>query len=183
MQRLRTALTCLLLAACWPSARGALGLPAQPPAQVPEFQLKAAVIFNFAVFAEWPPDVLAAGGPLQLCGNAGSALFDALAALGEKNVNGHRLQVRALGANVPPRSCHLLVLERQDRERWAQLRRELGNASVLTIADDRQIAASGAMLGLFMEDSRLVFDADLGALRACNLVLSSKLLRLARSAQ
>lgn len=154
-------------------------------AAVPEYRLKAAVIFNFAVFAEWPPAVLQPAAPLALCVYQGNALLAALQALVDKSVNGHRLEVRALAAGAATRHCHLLVLDRQDRERWPQLQRELGaaGAGVLTIADDRQIAAEGAMLALFMEDKRIVFDANLGALRAAGLTLSSKLLRLARSAQ
>jgi hypothetical protein len=154
-------------------------------AAVPEYQLKAAVIFNFAVFAEWPAAALPAAGPLTLCAYHGNALLAALQALADKSINGHRLDVRALAAGSAARNCHLLVLDRQDRERWPQLHRELiaAGASVLTVADDRQIGADGAMLALLMEDKRIVFDANLAALRAAGLTLSSKLLRLARSAQ
>ena len=177
----RGALCALLLAASG-GAWTQTGTPAPVGAPVAEYQLKAAYIFNFAVFAEWPADALAAGDPLQLCAYAGNTLFDALQALADKTVNGHRLAVRAL-ASDSTRGCHLLVLDRQDRERWPLLHRSLTFASVLTVADDRQIAAAGAMLSLFMEDKRVVFDADLGAVRSARLLLSSKLLRLARSVQ
>lgn len=154
-------------------------------AAVPEYQLKAAFIFNFAVFAEWPPATLQPAGPLTLCAYQDNALLVALQTLADKNINGHRLEVRALAAGSAARNCHLLVLDRQDRERWPQLHRELiaAGTSVLTIADDRQIGADGAMLALFMDDKRIAFDANLAALRAGGLTLSSKLLRLARSAQ
>jgi hypothetical protein len=178
---LRAALCALLLCAggaAWPQA----GAPAPVAAPVAEYRLKAAYIFNFAVFAEWPADTLAAGEPLQLCAYAGNTLLDALQGLADKAVNGHKLAVRAL-ASDSTRGCHLLVLDRQDRERWPLLHRSLAFASVLTVADDRQIAAAGAMLSLFMEDQRIVFDADLGAVRTARLQISSKLLRLARSVQ
>ena len=158
---------------------------AQAQSPVPEQQLKAAFIFNFAVFAEWPAEALPAGSPLLLCVYSDSTLLDALLALADKSINGHKLTVRTLGGAGAGtvRTCHLLVLDRADRERWPQLHRELANASVLTVANDKQIAAAGAMLALFMEDRRVVFDADLGAIRANHLALSSKLLRLARSVQ
>ncbi|MFS2004802.1 YfiR family protein [Duganella sp. CT11-25] len=187
---------CALWRRCarWPAAAWSLPLPlalllggwsgvTHAQAAVPEYQLKAAVIFNFAVFAEWPAAALPPAGPLTLCAYQGNALLAALQALADKNINGHRLEARALAAGGAARNCHLLVLDRQDRERWPQLHRELGTASVLTIADDRQIAADGAMLALSMEDKRIVFDANLAALRGAGLTLSSKLLRLARSAQ
>ena len=154
-------------------------------APVSEQQLKAAFVFNFAVFAEWPAEALPAASPLVLCAYHGNALMAALQELRDKSVNGHRLEVRALAAGAAPRACHLLVLDRQDRDAWPQLHHDLaaGGASVLTVANDRQIARAGAMLALSMEDQRVVFEADLGALRAARMVLSSKLLRLARSVQ
>lgn len=172
------ALPCALLLGGWGGAARAESL-------VPEYQLKAAFVFNFAVFAEWPPEALPPAAPLVLCAYSGNALLTALQDLRDKSVNGHRLEVRALAAGAAPRNCHLLVLDRRDRDAWPQLHRDLaaGGAGVLTIADDRQIARAGAMLALFMEDQRVVFDADLGALRAARMVLSSKLLRLARSVQ
>ncbi len=164
---------------------GGWGGAARAESAVPEYQLKAAFVFNFAVFAEWPAEALPQASPLVLCAYSGNALLAALQELRDKSVNGHRLEVRVLAAGAAPRNCHLLVLDRQDRDAWPQLRQDLAaaGASVLTVADDRQIARAGVMLALFMDDKRVVFDADLGALRGARMVLSSKLLRLARSVQ
>lgn len=147
---------------------------------VPDTEMKAAFVFNFAVFTEWPQEALAPGAPINVCVGASGALAAALAQLNDKLVNGHRIAV------VPPspvRACHLLVLGSADRERWGQLRRELAGSSVLTVSDDRAISADGAMIGLSVENRRIGFDVDLAAARGARLVLSSKLLRLARNLQ
>lgn len=168
-----------------PALIGALAclLPQQGAAAeaVPENALKAAFIFNFAVFTEWPQEALAGGAPLTVCTGSAGALTPALHQLNDKMVNGHRIAVRQGGATL--RSCHILVLERADRERWTQLKRELAGASVMTVADDRVIGADGAVVALSSEDQRIGFDVDLGAARQARLQLSSKLLRLARSVQ
>jgi hypothetical protein len=149
---------------------------------VPENDLKAAFVFNFAVFTEWPQDALAAGAPIRVCASTAGPLSAALQSLGDKVVNGHRIGVvRPLPSNV--RSCHVLVLASSDRERWGQLRRELAGAHVLTVSDDSTISADGAMIGLTVENQRIGFDVDLGAARSARLSISSKLLRLARSVQ
>jgi len=158
-------------------------LPLQGQAQDAEYALKAAFVFNFAVFTQWPEPVLPAGSPLQLCAYGGNAMLEALISLNDKLVNGHKVQLRQLDASAAARSCHVLVLDARDRERWTGLRRELAGANVLTVADDRQIGASGAVIALMNDHSRIVFDADLEAARQAHLTLSSKLLRLARSAQ
>ena len=170
----------------WLSLRLALllaWLPLQAGAQDAEYALKAAFVFNFAVFTQWPEPALPIGTPLQLCAYGGNTMLEALISLNDKLVNGHRVQLRQLDAGSGARNCHVLVLDARDRERWNSFRRELAGANVLTVADDRQIGANGAVLALMTDRSRIVFDADLEAARQAHLTLSSKLLRLARSAQ
>ena len=146
---------------------------------VPEADMKAAFVFNFAVFTEWPQEVLPAGAAIQVCANSANPLFAALSQLNDKLVNGHHLTVRAATASL--RTCHVLVLGSHDRERWNQLKRELAGATVLTVSDDRGISADGAIIGMSMENLRVGFGVDMAAARAAHLTLSSKLLRLARS--
>lgn len=148
---------------------------AQP---VAEHDMKAAFVFNFAVFTEWPADVLAPNAPLNLCVGGPSPLVQSLAQLQDRVVNGHALTVRQASAGL--RGCHLLVVDKPDRERWQAWRRELGGATVLTISDDRR---DGAVILLTVDQDRIAFEVDLAAARAARLNLSSKLLRLARSVQ
>lgn len=166
------ALCALLPALC---AAPAVGAPASEP------DLKAAFVFNFTVFTEWPDSALAAGAPISLCAGAGNPMLAALTQLNDKLVNGHRIAVRADAA--PLRSCHVLVLDRSDRVRWAQIKRELAGANVLTVSDNSGISGDGAVIALSKEDQRIGFDVDIGAARGAQLNLSSKLLRLARSVQ
>lgn len=160
------------------AALGAAPACADP---VPEQELKAAFVYNFAVFTEWPQDALGAGAPIRICASPGGALAAALNQLNDKLVNGHRITVRPTPA--APRGCHVLVLASQDRERWPQLRRDLAGASVLTVAGDQDIGAGGAVITMSVDHQRIGFDIDMGAARGARLILSSKLLRLARSVQ
>lgn len=148
---------------------------------VPEADLKAAFVFNFAVFTEWPRASLAENAPMQLCVDGASPMLAALSQLTNKLVNGHRITVRP--ATPPLRSCHVLYLDRSDRARWHALKQELAGAAVLTVADDGAIGADGAVIAVALEDRRLGFHVDLAAARAAGLTLSSKLLRLARSVE
>ncbi len=158
-----------------------LAAPVAAAQPVRENDLKAAFIFNFAVFTEWPHETLAAGSPISVCASASNPMLGALTQLNDKLVNGHRVAVRAAAA--PLRGCHVLVLDRSDRERWAQIKRELAGATVLTVSDDESISLDGAVIALSVEERRIGFDVDLVAARGARLNLSSKLLRLARSVQ
>lgn len=178
LKRFCALVTCLLLAGGWAHA--------QLPPGADEAELKAAILFNFALFTEWPADTLPASAPLRLCVFQGNALLTALTGLQEKQVNGHRISVRTLPASpgaAQLASCHLLVLDAQDRERWPTLRNDLASSSVLTVADDRIIGANGAMISFGIDNRRVGFDVDMGPVKHARLTLSSKLLRLARSVQ
>jgi hypothetical protein len=158
---------------------GALCVAPAAAEPVPEHDLKAAFVFNFALFTEWPGDVLAPGAPLRVCATPGTALASSLDRLDGKLVNGHPVLLAHL-AGAAPRQCHIIVLGRHDRERWAQIRRELSGASVLTVSDDIALGADGAVIAMSVEFERVGFDVDAGAARAARLAVSSKLLRLAR---
>ena len=171
------------LAACCIAGCLLPGLGLAQADAVPDDRLKAAFVFNFAVFTEWPTESLASGAPMTLCMFPGNALQPALASLGDKTVNGHKLVFKPLAAPADPRACHILVLGSADRERWERLRKGLAGASILTVADDGGAGNEGAVITLGVENRHIGFAVDLGAARLSRLALSSKLLRLARSVQ
>lgn len=152
---------------------------------VPESELKAAFIFNFALFTDWPADTAYEGGLFHVCVGPASILREPLSAIVGKTVRGRRLTLRTAADPESLRACQVLVIEGGGgagaRERWAQTRKALDGASVLTVTDDENIAREGAVVGLATEGQRLAFDIDLKAARQARLMLSSKLLRLART--
>jgi hypothetical protein len=176
------------LGATWRAGRLAcagacLGAMLSAPARaepVPENDLKAAFVYNFAFFTEWPVDTLAGGAPLHVCASTASPLLAALTKLTDKLVNGHRI---VIVQGVVDRSCHVLVLDRRDRSHWSENVRSLAGGGVLTVSDEDSTGADGAIIGMSVRERRVGFDIDLAALRAAHLTLSSKLLRLARSAR
>lgn len=168
-----------LICCCWAVA---CLLPAQGHAQpVPEYELKAAFVYNFALFTEWPEESTNEGSTLNLCVSHRSPMRVPLANLREKPLRGKRVAVRYLSTFDNLRACHVLFLDGNDREHWRLVRKGLASTSILTISDDEEIGREGSIIAMSMERSRIVFDIDLQAARQAHLALSSKLLRLARS--
>lgn len=150
-------------------------LPLALPAQVvAEAELKAAFIYNFALFTEWPPGALDGDGPFLICIAPGSPLRGALARLAGQALHGRRLALLPVAGAVwsEPR-CHLAVL---DGGAPPESRRGL-----MTVANGE--APAGAVITLTLQDEHLRFDVDADAARRAGLTLSSKLLRLARTVQ
>lgn len=160
----------------------ALLLPAlAPQAQiVPEYDLKAAMVYNFMLFTEWPADTPFEADLLTICVAPDSALRRPLLSLSERPVRGRRIVVHSLAAESA-RNCQVVFIDGAYKERWMHFRKGWGSG-VLTISDDDADHGS-VIIALATEDNRIVFDIDTRAARHARLVLSSKLLRLARTVQ
>ena len=88
-----------------------LSISASLAAQQPPPALKAAFVYNFAKFADWPVEVLPSAGPFVLCVIDQSGMADALAEIVQGQVvAGHPLMVRRVTPSDDLRSCHLLYV-------------------------------------------------------------------------
>lgn len=171
MRLLQRTLLGLLLAPC-------LSL-AQP---VQENAIKAAFVYNFVLFTEWPEASLRGAETINVCVNSASEMQEALLVLNGKAAKGARIKILPKSSldNVPGQ-CHVLYIDYLDRHRWPVIRKALGDARVLTITDDADIARNAAMIAMLIQGNRVVFEIDQSAGRQAHLVFSSKLLRLART--
>ena len=149
-----------------------------------EMEVKAAYLFNFAKFVEWPPGAFAAShAPLVLCIPGRSALGGALAALEGKSAQGHELRTRREVRPDDLKSCHILFVPEADSASAAELLRKAGTLPVLTVGEQDQFAARGGVIGLVAGDERVRFEINPDAANRAGLKISSQLLRLATLVQ
>lgn len=150
---------------------------AQP---VPEMELKAAYLYNFAMFTEWPAESMPEGSSLTLCLRGDNALLAAVTALTVKTVKGRPLAVRVWQAPEDLQGCHMMILSARDRARWNAVKGSLAGTSLLTVSDDTGAATSDFIITMKLDDGRLTFSVDNTAARRARLLVSAKLLRLAK---
>jgi hypothetical protein len=154
------------------------GLAVAPPAaSVTEYELKAAFLYNFASFTEWPPG--AAPG-MKVCILGQDPFGPALDGLQGKTVQGVVLEVRHVNTAAEARACRILFIGIDSADELAAALSALRTSPVLTVADGKDAARRGVMIGLVTEGGRVGFEINTGVTREAGLVLSSKLLRLAR---
>ena len=143
-------------------------------------KVKAAFLYNFAKFAEWPADTLPPGERLQLCVVGDDAVADALEqTIKGRAIEGHELSVRVIAADSLVRSCHLLYVDGRDARRSSQLLEALKGAAVLSVGDGEKFAELGGVAQLVLEQDRMRFAVNVTAAERARLHLSSKLLSLA----
>lgn len=144
--------------------------------ELPEYRLKAAFIYNFIAFTEWP----AATGPtLNLCIHGSDPFGSEIDALQGKPTNGRTI---ALQRNVRVeglRGCQVAFIAASAQEHLPRVLDALRGNPTLTVADSPGAMRRGVALNMNIAAGKVSFEANVVAARAASLTLSSKLLRLA----
>ncbi len=156
----------------------ALMVPALASAQTLEYRVKAAFLFNFAKFVEFPADVLPDGVPLRIGIWAPDAPFEVMAdALAGEQVGDHPLAVhRYTPDSAPPQ---ILFVHADSEPIPSEQLRRLVAAHVLLVGESPGFAARYGIIGLVPRGDKLGFQVNVAAARRAQLVLSGQLARLA----
>lgn len=173
------ALMCTILFLCLIS--NSIALTAQTKS-ANEYQVKAAFLYNFAKFVDWPPSAFSdAKQPLDVCVYGrdpfGNALEDALLgkAIGERRIGlGRAMQFQDLAG------CHVVFVSSPARESTMDLANRLKGRPVLLVGESEGFAASGGAIQFTIEDNRVHFIINPDAADRAGLKISSKLLALAK---
>jgi hypothetical protein len=150
--------------------------PAALSDELPEYRLKAAFLYNFALFTEWPADI---GSTLNLCVYGQDPFGHEIDALQGKPVGNRRMVVRRVTTLEGLTVCQAVFIADLSRDGISRVLSSLRGATVLTIANAPGAATRGVVLNMNVVNNKITFEANLTAARAANLKLSSKLLSLA----
>jgi hypothetical protein len=148
-----------------------------------EQQLKAAFIYNFIQFTEWPSASFGdASSPVMLGVVADPGMADMLTkALQGKKANGRDIQVRKFNPGEKVDACHVLYVGYPERDRLGEFLRAGG--ACLIIGDWGTFTSQGGIIRFLTEDNKLRFEINVAAAEQRNLKFSAKLLKLARISQ
>jgi hypothetical protein len=172
---LRPARLALLLCAA-----GFTGAAAQSPGPT-EYQVKAAFLFNFIKFVDWPVAAFSDSHAPFVVGVLGEDPFGSSLNLivSGQLVRGRRITIRKYHFGDDLRPCHVLFVSASEQPRVAQVLASLQGASVLTVSDMPAFAGAGGVVQLFTQEDRVRFLVNASAAARANLQVSAKLLALA----
>jgi hypothetical protein len=143
--------------------------------------LKAAFLYNFAKFTEWPVTALAPRQKLALCVLGDNVVADALErTIASRMVDDHELSVEIIKLDGSTRSCQLLYVSGLDSAQTSQLLAALKGAAIFTVSDRDRFAEMGGVAQLIFENDRMRFAINVGAANRTKIKISSKLLALAQ---
>lgn len=145
--------------------------------ELPEYRLKAAFLYNFMVFTEWPAEV---GPRLNLCILGQDPFGAEVDALADKPIGGRTIVVQRLGSRKSYTECQLLFVAPSAVSGLPGVLEAVHGRPVLTVADSPDAARNGAAINMLVRDSKVLFEVNLKAVQGARLKLSSKLLRVAK---
>ena len=145
---------------------------------LPEYDVKAAFLYNFALFTDWPG---AAPQGVVFCVLGQDPFGAALDAFQSKPLRGAQVEVRRLPEAAGVRGCHVLFIGARDAQGVARGLQAAKGLPVLTVADAPGALDAGVMIVMALDERRVVFEVNREAAAGAGLSLSSKLLRLARA--
>jgi len=145
-----------------------------------ENQIKAAYLYNFAKFVEWPADVLPSDANLKLCVVGTDALDGALQDFEGRKAGEHVISVETHGFSDPSlTSCHMVFIGNSEAGHFVSLLKALANSPVLTLSDISDFAEKGGGIGLRFLDNKVVFEVNLESINTAGLRLPGQLLNIA----
>jgi YfiR/HmsC-like len=156
--------------------------PLRPQGNQPtEYQLKAAFLFNFAKFVDWPAGSFASPQtPFSICvlgpDPFGRTLDDSLAG---KTLSGRAIQVRRCQTDAETRSCQIVFASRSQSHRLPEILQSLKGTNVLLVGESDDFAASGGAIEFFLQEDHVRFRINPDAASRAGIMISSKLLSLA----
>lgn len=148
-----------------------------------EEQVKAAFIFNFAKFVEWPASSFETDGSFNLCIAGQDKVEAALKLLEQREVQSHVLKIIALNddiSQIKHKTCHILFIARSEKNRQVQWLSAVEQQPILTVADNLDLVKQGGMISLYLEAQRVQFVVNQSGTQNNGLKLSARMLQLAR---
>jgi hypothetical protein len=160
-------------------AGGAPRAAAQPVAA--EYEVKAAFLFNFAKFVEWPPEAFAQTDDTLVIGVVGTDPFGpTLDRLVEnKQVHGKRLVARRFADANSITSCQILFVSASESTRAGPVLETAKARFMLTVGETDDFLDQGGMISLRLAENRVRFEVNSTAAEEARLRISSQLLKLA----
>jgi YfiR/HmsC-like len=147
-----------------------------------EYQVKAAYLYNFTKFTDWPDNAFTSADAPIVIGIVGKDPFgktlDEL--VSGEIVRGHPLVIKRLSASEDLRGCQVLFICREEKSQLPALLQKLKASPILTVSDFPDFTDQGGMVNLMLVQDKVKLEVNQTSAEQSGLKISAKLLKLAR---
>lgn len=155
------------------------GTPLCSAATAPEYQVKAAFLFNFTQFVEWPAAAFGSADSPLVIGVLGRDPFGGFLdeTVRGESVNQRNLQVRRFARVEDVNNCQMLFISNSETEHMAEILGKLKGKSILTVGETEDFARRGGVIRFATVANKIRLNINVEAAKEASLTISSKLLR------
>ena len=145
-----------------------------------EYQVKAAFLYNFPNFIEWPAETVPDTATTLTIGILGDDPFGkAFEPFAEKTIKGRQVAVRRSNRLQELPVCQILFICDSEKKYLPQILEHLQGRSVLTVGETEGFGQAGVIVNFILQDNKVRFEVNLAAAEGAGLKFSAKLLKLA----
>jgi hypothetical protein len=155
---------------------------AQDRPRAPEYQIKAAFLYNFMLYTEWPPSAFEKNDSPIVLAIAGEDPFGNQldAAVRGKTVRGRAIDVHRYDQMSEVSACHLLFVSVDQSKNFPLFLQRHRELSLLSVGESEDFTRAGGVIQFVIEENKVRFEVNTDAADRAHLKLSSKLLSLAK---
>lgn len=146
---------------------------------VQEYEIKAAFIYNFAKFVEWPREDAGNTGPITIAVVGKDPFGEALDLLKEKTIGTRKIEVKRFTRVDDIAKCHILFVSASENHRLSHILKITEKWHALTVGDVTGFARSGGIINFTVIGDKVRFEINVDAAHRAGLKISSQLLKLA----
>jgi hypothetical protein len=149
-------------------------------AEPTEQQVKAAFVYNFFKYVDWPTSALPASEPaISLCVLGQDNLADALESLSAKTVQERKIAVKKVSRMADAEHCQALYVGKSVKEPIPSVVKGV-KEGVLTVSDLPGFASAGGMINFIVVETRISFEVNVDAAERAGLKISSQMLKVGK---
>ena len=154
---------------------------ADSPDKFQEYQVKAAFLYNFARFVEWPNGAFPDGkSPIVLAVIGKDPFGESLDLLKGKTVGNREIVINRIADIDRLEKCHLLFISDSEKDRLKPILRKAESARMLTVSDLKGFCEAGGHIAFYLEENKIRFEINNEDAQRNGLKISSQLLKLAK---
>ena len=147
-----------------------------------EYQIKAAFLYNFAKFVEWPAQSFAGADSPVVIGVLGQNPFggELEQVVKDRKINGRSIVVKKLEAPEEATSAHIVFITAAEDARLPTLQAAIKDGAVLTVGESDAFAGSGGVIRFVLDADKIRFRINLTPAERAHLKIGGQLQQLAK---
>jgi hypothetical protein len=148
-------------------------------------QVKAAFVYNFTKFIEWPPQSFTDEHAAIVIGVLGDSSMAAVLddVVRDRRVNGRPITVRTIQSAADAASTHVLFVSNAEGSQWVQVQAAIDTRPVVTVGESPSFARKGGTINFVVQGDKLRFEINMTAAERSGVKISAQLQKLAAAIQ